>query len=120
MARDQARTTSAYRSSAVNRKETERTHSTVRTGMKRRLQLWMLFMCVFLIWSGYTYVSQMFDLQELEQKKLAKTAELQSTQQRRDELNEEINKLNTTEYVLQIARSRGMRLPDELLIRTQE
>lgn len=120
MARNQARTTSVYRSSSVSKQEAERTHSTVKKGMKRRLQLWMLFMCVFLVWSGYTYVCQMFDLQDLEQQKMEKTAELQAAEQQRDELNEEINKLNTTEYVLQIARSRGMRLPDELLIRTQE
>lgn len=120
MARNQARTTSVYMSNAVSRQEAERVQSTVRKGMKRRLQLWMLFMCVFLAWGGYTYVSQMFDLQDLEEQKLTRTAELEATQLRRDQLAEEIDKLNTTEYVLQIARSRGMRLPDELLIRTQE
>jgi len=49
-----------------------------------------------------------------------KSEEFNQTQLQHDELQAEIDKLNTTEYILQIARSRGMRLPDELFIRTEE
>ncbi|MGZ9587105.1 FtsB family cell division protein [Paenibacillus marinisediminis] len=107
------------RSVEANR-NTEKLNATVRKGTKRRLQLWLLFICVFLCWSGYTYVSQMFTMQDLEQEKQARGQEHKEALEIRNNLQEEVDKLDTTEYILQIARSRGMKLPDERFIRKQE
>jgi len=108
------------RTSYELKQQKERINTSVRKGTKRRLQLWLVFMCVFIGWGGYTYVSQMFKMQDLEKEMSVKSEEFNQTQLQHDELQAEIDKLNTTEYILQIARSRGMRLPDELFIRTEE
>ncbi|WP_245595956.1 FtsB family cell division protein [Paenibacillus taiwanensis] len=92
----------------------------VRKGTKRRLQIWLLFMLVFMGWGVYTYVSQMFQMQDLKQEYVLQEKEKREAEQARNNLLAEVNRLNTTEYILDLARIRGMVLPNEKLIRKHD
>ncbi|MCR8846632.1 septum formation initiator family protein [Paenibacillus sp. SC116] len=94
--------------------------SGVHKTVKRRLQLWLLFMVVFLGWAGYTYVSQVFQLEDMQKEYAQNEVEKKKAEQIRNDLQHEVNRLDDPEYLLDIARSKGMTLPDERLIRTEE
>ncbi|EJW18871.1 septum formation initiator family protein [Paenibacillus alvei] len=89
-------------------------------GAKRRLRLWLIFMALFIGWGTYTYFSQLNTMEELRSDLVAREKEKSEVEQVRNELRQEVDRLNTTEYILQLARSRGMVLPDELLIRKHD
>ncbi|MBN3524353.1 FtsB family cell division protein [Paenibacillus apiarius] len=89
-------------------------------GAKRRLRLWTAFMVLFLGWGTYTYITQMSTMEDLRQDLKVREKEKQAAEQIRNELKQEVDRLNTTEYILQIARSRGMVLPDEVIIRKHD
>ncbi|WP_195576845.1 FtsB family cell division protein [Paenibacillus sp. 1001270B_150601_E10] len=94
--------------------------SSVKKSTKRRIQLWLAFVVVFSGWGVYTYVNQMLKMQELKQEYSAQEQAHSEALQERDELQTKVNKLNTEEYILDIARSKGMLRPDEILIRKQD
>ncbi|MBR2567854.1 MAG: septum formation initiator family protein [Paenibacillus sp.] len=91
-----------------------------RKSTRRRIQLWLAFVVVFSGWGVYTYVGQMLKMQDLQQEFSAQEEVHSKTLQKRDELQNKVNKLNTEEYLLDIARSKGMLRPDEILIRKQD
>ncbi|MBG9734363.1 septum formation initiator family protein [Paenibacillus alvei] len=77
-------------------------------------------MALFIGWGTYTYFSQLNTMEELRSDLVAREKEKSEVEQVRNELRQEVDRLNTTEYILQLARSRGMVLPDELLIRKHD
>ncbi|TVX85183.1 septum formation initiator family protein [Paenibacillus agilis] len=77
-------------------------------------------MVVFLGWAGYTYVSQVFQLEDMQKEYAQNEVEKKKAEQIRNDLQHEVNRLDDPEYLLDIARSKGMTLPDERLIRTEE
>ncbi|WP_232278102.1 FtsB family cell division protein [Paenibacillus sp. 481] len=87
---------------------------------KRRLRIWLMFMTLFLCWGVYTFFSQMFQMQDLEKESADRQAIKTQAEKARNELKQEVDRLNTTEYILQLARSRGWVLPNEVIIRKQD
>ncbi|OBY79026.1 septum formation initiator [Paenibacillus sp. KS1] len=77
-------------------------------------------MALFIGWGTYTYFSQLNTMEELRSDLKAREKEKGEVEQVRNDLRQEVDRLNTTEYILQLARSRGMVLPDELLIRKHD
>jgi len=90
------------------------------TMAKRRFCLWLLFIMLFIGWGVYTYFKQTNTMEHLQQELKQKETEKKKVEQVYYELQQEISRLQTTEYILQIARSRGMVLPNELLIRNHK
>lgn len=87
---------------------------------KRRLRLWMTFMILFIGWGAYTYLNQLHMMGKLRVDLYAREKEKDKVEHIRNKLKQEVERLNTKEYILQLARSRGMALPDEILIRKQD
>ncbi|GAC42466.1 septum formation initiator [Paenibacillus popilliae ATCC 14706] len=77
-------------------------------------------MVVFAGWGLYTYIDQAAAIKGLKADYQAQEKKKLSAEQTRNEVQQEVDRLNTTEYILQIARSQGMLLPDEVLIRKHE
>ncbi|UHA75978.1 septum formation initiator family protein [Paenibacillus sp. 481] len=77
-------------------------------------------MTLFLCWGVYTFFSQMFQMQDLEKESADRQAIKTQAEKARNELKQEVDRLNTTEYILQLARSRGWVLPNEVIIRKQD
>lgn len=90
------------------------------SGAKRRLRLWVIFMVFFIGWGTCTYFSQLNTMEELRADLKVREKERGAVEQVCNELRQEVDRLHTTEYILQLARSRGMVLPDELLIRKHD
>lgn len=82
------------------------TAGTKKTGARKRLRLWLLFVVAFMVWAGYTLVHQTLEVagQKVQlddrQKLVAKT------EAERDSLKQEIAKLNDDEYLGQMARKK--------------
>ncbi|MFD3270984.1 septum formation initiator family protein [Paenibacillus dendritiformis] len=98
----------------------DRTRENKMAGAKRRLRLWMGFMVVFAGWGLYTYIDQAATIEGLKADYQVQEKKKTAAELTRNEVQQEVDRLNTTEYILQIARSKGMLLPDEVLIRKHE
>ncbi|WP_242069807.1 FtsB family cell division protein [Paenibacillus dendritiformis] len=98
----------------------DRTRENKMAGAKRRLRLWMGFMVVFAGWGLYTYIDQAATIEGLKADYKVQEKKKQDAELTRNEVQQEVDRLNTTEYILQMARSQGMLLPDEVLIRKHE
>lgn len=87
---------------------------------KRRLRLWVIFMVLFIGWGAYTYLSQLNMMKTLRADLHARENEKSEVERTRNELKQEVERLHTTEYILQIARSGGMVRPNEILLPKQD
>lgn len=77
-------------------------------------------MVVFAGWGLYTYIDQAATIEGLRADYQVQDKKKQDAEKTRNEVQQEVDRLNTTEYILQNARSQGMLLPDEVLIRKHE
>ncbi|CAH0122002.1 MULTISPECIES: septum formation initiator family protein [unclassified Paenibacillus] len=90
-------------------------------GARRRLRLWMMFMVVFFGWCVYTFFTQSVQLNSNREQLVGVAKSLNETTQARDELKQEIVRLNDPEYIGQVARKKqGLYLPGETPIKVNE
>ncbi|AJY74943.1 FtsB family cell division protein [Paenibacillus beijingensis] len=90
------------------------TQTTVYSGAKRRLRIWMAIMALFLAWAGYNLFSQMQRHSAAEAKLAAAQHKIDSVKAESAKLNEQIKKLNDPEYISQLAtKNQGLVKPGE-------
>lgn len=97
-------------SSRVN----QTTQTTVYSGAKRRLRIWMAVVAIFLAWAGFNFFSQMQRQSAAEAKLVEAQRRIESAKQETAKLNDQIRKLNDPEYISQLAtKNQGLVKPGE-------
>lgn len=84
-------------------------HAATKAGSKRRIKLWITFITVFVLWTGYTLFGQYQQHQEA----MVKVEQLQQQVEEaiavKAELQKQIDRLNDPEYIAQLAtKEQGM------------
>lgn len=89
-------------------------------GAKRRMRIWLAFVAVFMGWAIYTALQQMTDRAATGIELAAVQQKLDATEQRKAELEREIDRLGDPEYIMELARKNGLTLPGEQPIQATE
>lgn len=90
-------------------------------GARRRLRLWMIFMAVFMIWSGHTFISQSSEIGQKSEQLSERQASKVAAEQNLNQLNYELNRLKDPEYIGQIAMKKyGLYKPGEIPVRVSD
>ena len=89
-------------------------------GARRRLMLWLTFVAVFAIWSGYTFLVQNAQISDKSSYLAKQQGSKQETQQQLEQLKYEVSRLKDPEYIGQLARKKGYYLPEETPIQVEE
>ncbi|MCC3377466.1 cell division protein FtsL [Cohnella sp. REN36] len=89
-------------------------------GAKRRLKLLLFVVVLFLSWAAYTLIVQQYHTGERNSQLQAAKDKLTEVQQKNEQLQKEIERLNDDEYIGQIARQQGLGLPGEKPIQMEK
>lgn len=85
-------------------------------GQKRRMRIFMFFVLLFSIWTGYTAYLQSGLLTEKEQQLKQLQAKSATEQQLQAELTYKANRLNDKEYLAELARKQWyLTKPEEII-----
>ncbi|QHW32138.1 septum formation initiator family protein [Paenibacillus rhizovicinus] len=83
--------------------------SSARTGTKRRLKIWLIFVTLFMGWALYTFVTQLQHQGKAEQKLAAAKLKINEATQQSEDLKLEVKRLNDPEYIgLKATQELGM------------
>ncbi|QHT58706.1 septum formation initiator family protein [Paenibacillus lycopersici] len=83
--------------------------SSARTGTKRRLKIWLMFVLLFMGWALYTFITQLEHQGKAEQKLAAAQSKLNEAAQKTEDLKLEVKRLNDPEYIsLKATQELGM------------
>ncbi|WP_245948205.1 septum formation initiator family protein [Paenibacillus sambharensis] len=94
--------------------------TTTHPGSKRRLKIWFAFVVLFMAWALYTLFSQMEQRGETEMKRLALQETLAEAEAESARLQKQVERLNDSEYIRELARKHGYILPGEQPIQVTE
>jgi cell division protein DivIC len=101
--------------------KSSRSISPSQKGSQRRMKLVFFFLLLFFAWATLTFWGQMGKLETKQQQVDELEAELAATKKENSEAKREIERLNDTEYIEQIARKDFfMTKPGEILFVTPQ